>query len=260
MRSRLAGSIPGVATLVLAAALTADVPTSSVRAEDCLASPNSPAPGGSWWYYRLDGPTHRKCWYLRPVGTPVQQTAEQATKGSGQPTLSTSAPTRPSDSTDDRTASLPAADTALVGSTVQDAAALQASQRWSPNLPASPEQNDASVVSATTQSADEGTAADRPIPEPNTSPQTNDQAAPVGEVSLDAVPRIMAHASTNDATAPGPDDYIDRVVSSRKQAANEQPPLSVFVIAISGLAVIGIIGIHFVRRLRFSQSNSNRQT
>jgi hypothetical protein len=64
----------------------------------------------------------------------------------------------------------------------------------------------------------------------------------------------MAHASTNDAAASGRDDYIERVVRSRKQAANEQAPLSLFVVAFSGLAMIGI-GIHFVRRLRFSWSN-----
>ena len=39
-------------------------PTSTARAKDCLAAPNSPAPEGRWWYYRLDWPTQRKCWYL----------------------------------------------------------------------------------------------------------------------------------------------------------------------------------------------------
>ena len=34
------------------------VPT---RAKDCLAAPNSPAPEGKWWYYRLDWPTQRRC-------------------------------------------------------------------------------------------------------------------------------------------------------------------------------------------------------
>ena len=51
-------------TLVVAL-LTLDAPANSLHADDCLAAPNSPAPEGSWWYYRLDWPTQRKCWYLR---------------------------------------------------------------------------------------------------------------------------------------------------------------------------------------------------
>ena len=44
---------------------TVRAPANSLHADDCLAAPNSPAPEGSWWYYRLDWPTQRKCWYLR---------------------------------------------------------------------------------------------------------------------------------------------------------------------------------------------------
>ena len=44
---------------------TVPAPANSLHADDCLAAPNSPAPEGSWWYYRLDWPTQRKCWYLR---------------------------------------------------------------------------------------------------------------------------------------------------------------------------------------------------
>ena len=52
-----------VALLTLGA--TAPAPANSLHADDCLAAPNSPAPEGSWWYYRLDWPAQRKCWYLR---------------------------------------------------------------------------------------------------------------------------------------------------------------------------------------------------
>ena len=163
MPSRLAGSIPIIATLVLTA-LGVGAPTSTARAEDCLASPNSPAPNGSWWYYRLDWPTQRKCWYLRALGRSAQQTAERATTGYGQPARAGSAlfeSTRPSDSADDSTSSLPAADTAPVGSIVQEVPATQASTRGETNVPtAPPTQNDAPVTSATIQqSADEGKAA-----------------------------------------------------------------------------------------------------
>src|SRR6516225_9695350 len=62
--SGITGSIPFIATLLIVG-LGVSAPTSTARAKDCLAAPNSPAPEGSWWYYRLDWPTQRKCWYLR---------------------------------------------------------------------------------------------------------------------------------------------------------------------------------------------------
>ena len=47
----------------------------TVRADDCIAAPNSAAPEGSRWYYRLDRATQRKCWYVRALGQPAQQAA-----------------------------------------------------------------------------------------------------------------------------------------------------------------------------------------
>jgi hypothetical protein len=259
MPSRLAGSIPIIATLVLTA-LGVGAPTSSARAEDCLAAPNSPAPNGSWWYYRLDLPTQRKCWYLRALGRSAQPTAERAATGYGQPARAESAlfeSTRPSDSADDSASSLPAAETAPVGSIVQELPATQASTRGETNVPtAPPTQNDAPVTSVTIQqSADEGKAADS-LPDrtdqgTSASSQTNAQAAAVDAADMDVVPRIKAHAVSADAAASVPDDYIERVVRSRKQASNEQAPITFFVIGI-GLAVIGI-SFHFLRRLRLAR-------
>ena len=54
-------------------------PSPTARADDCLAAPNSPAPQGSHWYYRLDWATQRKCWYVRAPGPPAQQAAAPAT-------------------------------------------------------------------------------------------------------------------------------------------------------------------------------------
>jgi hypothetical protein len=271
MPSKLAGSIPIIATLVLTA-LGVGAPTGTARTADCLASPSSPAPNGSWWYYRLDWSTQRKCWYLRALGRPTQQTTERATTGSGQLARAGSAlleSTRPSDSTDDSALSLPAADTAPVGSIVQEVRANQASPGQN-NIPTtSPTENDAPVVSAKIQqNADDGKAADllpdrpvqqtslpdRPVKQTSASSQTNAQAAAVDAADMDVVPRIKAQAvSTDDAAASVPDEYIERVVRSRKQASNEQAPISFLVIAV-GLAVTGI-SFHFVRRLRLARNH-----
>jgi len=52
--------------------------TYSVRAaEECLSKPNSPAPQGEHWYYRLDHANGRQCWRLGPVGLRVQKTSPE---------------------------------------------------------------------------------------------------------------------------------------------------------------------------------------
>ena len=169
MPGRLARSIPVMATLVLAA-LGIGASTGAARAEDCLASPNSPAPKGSWWYYRLDWPTQRKCWYLRGFGGPAKQTAERETNqplGSGS---APSEPTRPSDSSP----SLPAADTATVGSIIQGAITPQASPGLQTGAPiAPPTQNDASVITRFTGRKGRRRIQELPVQETSASSQTD---------------------------------------------------------------------------------------
>jgi hypothetical protein len=53
------------------------------RADDCLTAPNSSAPQGSHWYYRMDWANQRKCWYLRASGQPPQQAVPQAAPMTG---------------------------------------------------------------------------------------------------------------------------------------------------------------------------------
>ena len=38
--------------------------SAAARASDCHAEPQSDAPEGSHWYYRMDRAHHRKCWHL----------------------------------------------------------------------------------------------------------------------------------------------------------------------------------------------------
>jgi len=60
---RMALLVTGI-TIALAAV---NVTVNPSRAgDDCLAGPNTAAPQGSHWYYRLDRLTHRQCWYLGP--------------------------------------------------------------------------------------------------------------------------------------------------------------------------------------------------
>ncbi len=42
-------------------------------ADDCLSEPKHQTPPGGHWYYRIDGPNHRKCWFLGDEGLKVNQ-------------------------------------------------------------------------------------------------------------------------------------------------------------------------------------------
>jgi hypothetical protein len=51
------------------------------RADECLSQPNSTAPKGSHWYYRVDRTNQRQCWYLgteRAKPRPQQQQSASA--------------------------------------------------------------------------------------------------------------------------------------------------------------------------------------
>ena len=221
MPSRLTGSIPFIAT-VLIAALSVGTSTSTARAKDCLAAPNSPAPEGSWWYYRLDWPTQRKCWYLRALGKPAQQTSERATTGSGQPVRPKSAPsesTRPTDrafesvTTDDSAPSPPDAETAPVGSIVPEVPAPQASTSWQTGAPtAPPTQSDAPVISATIQQAHDDNSAPSP---------PDAETAPVGSI-VPEVPAPQASTSWQTGAPTAPPTQSDApVISATIQRAHD---------------------------------------
>ena len=66
----------------------------AVHPDDCLASPNSSAPQGSQWRYRLERGTHRKCWYLRDSGKAPQKAGppEKTDAATALPTSSVRAP------------------------------------------------------------------------------------------------------------------------------------------------------------------------
>jgi hypothetical protein len=71
----------------ISVAMTA-VTGGAARAEECLAGPKGTAPKGSHWYYRVDRPTKRNCWYIREVG---QKPAQLSANASAQPSDSASA-------------------------------------------------------------------------------------------------------------------------------------------------------------------------
>jgi hypothetical protein len=54
-------------------------------ADDCLTAPKNETPVGSHWYYRIEHPSNRHCWYLREEGDAHAQTAPSSASASAQP-------------------------------------------------------------------------------------------------------------------------------------------------------------------------------
>jgi hypothetical protein len=92
---RIPSPIQSIALIVtlLTLAATVGALANSLRTDECLSAPDSPSPQGTHWYYRLDLPTQRKCWYLR---APVRSLRRAAEAARATPDECLSAPDSPS--------------------------------------------------------------------------------------------------------------------------------------------------------------------
>jgi hypothetical protein len=76
MPNRTAKFVSAVfASLVAGAALTTISYGATPAADDCLAAPKDHAPQGGHWYYRIEHPSNRHCWYLKDEHDKVSQIA-----------------------------------------------------------------------------------------------------------------------------------------------------------------------------------------
>ncbi len=86
-----------IASLLLAGIpLVTASPAAAQAADNCLASPKDQAPQGSHWYYRIEHPSNRHCWYLRgqhDAATPIAPNASvDASPSANSASLNPSAP------------------------------------------------------------------------------------------------------------------------------------------------------------------------
>jgi hypothetical protein len=73
------------ASLVAGAALTTISYGATPTADDCLAGPTDHAPQGGHWYYRIEHPSNRHCWYLKDEHDKVSQIAPPSAAPSTKP-------------------------------------------------------------------------------------------------------------------------------------------------------------------------------
>jgi hypothetical protein len=73
------------------ASLIAGIPLATMSygaaAADCLSGPKGEAPEGSHWYYRIDHPSDRHCWYLRREGENISQRAATPVPSKAEPAI-----------------------------------------------------------------------------------------------------------------------------------------------------------------------------
>jgi hypothetical protein len=219
---------PAIAALTFAASAIALAPAGNAApADTCLAAPKGATPQGSHWYYRLERPAMRKCWYLAEKGRTVAQRAVAPAAPQAEPDEETDAPSAPiasvlpapaANAPAANAASVPAAEpqpviTTLVTRNVSNAdqiaqapAAPDSTQpRAAPNLspgtmateapPLAPEQapsDPQAAKAAAEQPAPQGAAAAAPEPESaSTEPMTTLQLL-LGAIALTG---LLASAS-----------------------------------------------------------------
>jgi hypothetical protein len=56
-------------------------------AANCLSGPKDEAPEGSHWYYRIDHPSTRHCWYLRHEGEKLSQLSAKPAPSKAEPAV-----------------------------------------------------------------------------------------------------------------------------------------------------------------------------
>ena len=74
MPNRTKTAVSPIFAAFLASVFSTAIACAAARAaDDCLSEPKHQAPAGGHWYYRIDGPNHRKCWFLGDEGQKVSQ-------------------------------------------------------------------------------------------------------------------------------------------------------------------------------------------
>ena len=259
------GSIALVATLVVWI-VSFGASASSVRADDCLAEPNSPAPAGSHWYYHMDRATQRKCWYLRATAQPVEPAAAQTTSDPASlPPAPPIPPENPATASANGPISINASDStapsprikapvkprrasasgAATGQTAPQGA-QKATQQPSPALAI---QAPVPQASPSSQTSDQG-ATTRSVPTPAwpdpsaITPKTQSPAAPLGDTRTEftkPTADITADTPVSDDAKSTVRDGASTTNTTGTTTSASMMPIEMLAFVALGLVVAGIL-------------------
>jgi hypothetical protein len=241
MSRQIARLFAWVALVVSMSGASLGMPANSAHADDCRPAPNSPAPAGTHWYYRLEWATQRKCWYVRAPGRHTHQATAPAKvvpimSAPSDPTPVADAPSPMSPGPGDitplsapaRTSILKAVSAPAPGATI-DKPPQQSAQEESatPIVEAPPPQAGASLEAGVQTSASRTAAPAEPAIAV-TSAKTQESAA--------TPPRARADGPSDEA------EYSARSGGPINNGAtnNSATPIIIFPILALGLALLGI--------------------
>jgi hypothetical protein len=212
-----------VANLLAGTALAATSDDTANAADSCVTAPTGATPQGGHWYYRIDWPTKRHCWYVRDQREKSSQAAPQDSAASASPVLP------------QKTAAAPPS--------VADA---RAEMPWPPagiaRDPAVTPAQRVPAVAAEAASPDQGAGAtQRSVvasrwPDPS---EVTTSAAAISTAPVPATGNSVANVQPNPAAAKSAVTLAAADSSSTKRSSSIPKLLTVIVGALSVVAVMG---------------------
>ncbi|MGB9116383.1 hypothetical protein [Bradyrhizobium sp.] len=232
------------ASILAGAALTTTSHGATVAADDCLSGPKGETPPGRHWYYRIDHPTKRQCWYLREEGdkvsqaTPLQIAPQQAIPQKASPSAQPPASQ---------------ADAAMQRSVADARAELspQTNRNDGPNTPwpaIAPALNDTPRANAADTNASSTVVASR-WPEPS---GINSTSSPRPASNL------AANVPPNSIAAPAPAVAADTLVTANSSSQSQPGPIPRWFVAVVVPLALGSIVASLI--FKFGRSRRPRRS
>lgn len=193
-------------TFILTAGVIAQPTHSAPAGDECITKPNSPAPQGQHWYFRIDHQANRQCWRLGPEGLPVQKSAVQTPKQIAQPAARPEAQSRTQRPATTGMASA-SADTVPVANIETIAPAAPSPWPDTPKISNAP--LSLSVPQPQTESPQSNNAVNSAPPEPSSTVASADELPPrvANPVEEPQRPSVMRSASMALAKIIVPEDH-----------------------------------------------------
>ena len=198
-------------------------PTHAAATDDCLSRPNSPAPQGHHWYYRIDHANNRQCWRLGPEGLRVQK-SESKIEAVPAPVARPAAPPQ---------AQRPETTGAVAARAEVTPDPTPKAEVASPPRPASPTMPDLP-------------ASEQPAPQPAVEGTQTASALDIAPLAENSAP-----ASASEPTAADPTEEPSRPATASTAAATGEIDHT-FAILMIVFAVLAVAGptLHFAERRR----------
>jgi len=256
-----------IAAVAFAASPIALAPAHAAPADTCLKAPKGLAPQGSHWYYRLERPSQRKCWYL----------AEKGLKVAARPAVQAAPPQAEPDDADDATPA-PAAPTPVAAKPVAApvaAAPTAPSANVAPQPVAeAPAPKITTLVTRNVSNADQpmppATQAAQPAPAQSAQPAPMQTTQPVAAPSSPpmiaaAVPAAAPVQAPADQQAPRAISETPPVAPALTETASAAPEqTSTLQVVLGAIALLGFLAsaalfIMALRRRRNDVLNMRRE-